>query len=68
MINVICKQNCREPYCEPVCPVGALLVRSKTVYVDSDKCHGCGLCRKSCVTWSVDKALGEKTLDWMMGR
>lgn len=68
MVSIICRQNCRVPYCEPVCPTGALLVQMKTVYVDSDKCIGCGMCRITCSTWSLDKALLEKSVEELMGR
>jgi Fe-S-cluster-containing hydrogenase component 2 len=68
MMNVICRQNCRVPYCEAVCPSGAITIHTNTVYVESDECVGCGICRRACSAFSYDKALEEKSLDWLMGR
>lgn len=68
MVNVICRQNCRVPYCEAVCPSGAISIHADTVYVESDECVGCGICRRTCTAFSYDKALAEKSRDWLMGR
>jgi Pyruvate/2-oxoacid:ferredoxin oxidoreductase delta subunit len=29
---------------------------------------GCGICRRACTAFSYDKALEEKSLDWLMGK
>jgi len=34
--------------CERACPVGAIKVRSKKVYIDIDICIGCGKCVEAC--------------------
>ena len=67
-MNVICPQYCRIPYCEPVCPTGAIVVGDKTVSVDSDRCNGCGLCKMACLTWSLDKNLAKRSLDRLIGK
>lgn len=43
-------------------------MHTNTVYVESDKCIGCGTCRQICRAFSYDKALEEKSLDWLMGK
>ena len=68
MINVICPRYCPNPYCDSVCPEGAIVVEAKTVNIDTDKCHGCGLCKVSCLTFSRDKGLERRSLEKMMGR
>ena len=67
MVNVICKQNCKACFCEPICAMKAIASIQGTIYVDTEKCIGCGACRTACVTWSLDKALKEKTVDWLKG-
>jgi Fe-S-cluster-containing hydrogenase component 2 len=67
MMNLICKQNCKVCFAEPVCALDAIIVKERAVYVETDKCIGCGTCRFACIEWSLDKALKEKTVDWLKG-
>jgi phenylacetyl-CoA:acceptor oxidoreductase subunit 1 len=42
-------QHCQEPACKTVCPTGATIQREDgIVYVDYDKCLGCGYCEVAC--------------------
>ena len=68
MMNVVCRQNCRVPYCEAVCPCGAITVNMHTVYVDSDACIGCDICRRACTAFSFDRTLEKKSRLWLMGK
>ena len=67
MLNVICKQNCKVCFCEPICAMKAIVSQQGTIYVETEKCIGCGACRTACMAWSLDKALKEKTVDWLRG-
>jgi len=46
---VVCEQ-CANPYCQNVCPTGAISLNEETGAreVDPDTCIGCGLCAKYC--------------------
>lgn len=46
---VVCEQ-CENPYCQNVCPTGAIRLNEKTGAreVDHEACIGCGLCAKYC--------------------
>ena len=46
---VVCEQ-CSNPYCQHVCPTGAIRLNEQTGAreVDHDTCIGCGLCAKYC--------------------
>jgi Fe-S-cluster-containing hydrogenase component 2 len=67
MINAICKKNCAGCFALPVCAVGAIIEQQHSIYVDTDKCIGCGSCRTVCVTFGYDQALKEKTVEWLRG-
>ena len=67
MINSICKHNCKSCYAKPVCAVNAILDQQGSIYVDTEKCIGCGCCRTACLTFSIDDALKDKTVEWLMG-
>ena len=42
-------QHCKNPACKEVCPTGATVQREDgIVYVDYDKCLGCGYCEVAC--------------------
>ncbi|MDP2916953.1 MAG: 4Fe-4S dicluster domain-containing protein [Dehalococcoidia bacterium] len=42
-------QHCKSPACKDVCPTGATVQREDgIVYVDYDKCLGCGYCEVAC--------------------
>jgi Fe-S-cluster-containing hydrogenase component 2 len=59
MQNLICYKFCASPFCEVSCPAGAISISTKdgNVYVDTDKCNRCGICRGMCVTLSFDRNL-----------
>jgi Fe-S-cluster-containing hydrogenase component 2 len=59
MLNLICPKNCASPFCEVSCPVSAISIaeREKNIYVDTDRCNRCGICRAMCQTWSFDRNL-----------
>jgi Fe-S-cluster-containing dehydrogenase component len=59
MINSICKHNCASCF--------AILDQQGSIYVDTEKCIGCGCCRTACITFSNDEALKEKTVEWLKG-
>ncbi|MDJ0784190.1 MAG: 4Fe-4S dicluster domain-containing protein [Desulfosarcinaceae bacterium] len=46
---VVCNQ-CRNPYCANVCPVGAISREAATgaMVVDRERCVGCNLCHRYC--------------------
>jgi Fe-S-cluster-containing hydrogenase component 2 len=67
MINAICKKNCAGCFALPVCAVGAIIEQQNSIYVDTDKCIGCGSCRTACVTFGYNQALKEKTVEWLKG-
>lgn len=48
-LTVAC-QHCENPPCVPVCPTGATYNREKdgVVFIDYDKCIGCGACVQAC--------------------
>ncbi len=62
MLNLICPKNCPSPFCETSCPVSAISIaeKEKNIYVDTDKCNKCGICRSMCMTWSFDHNLEGK--------
>jgi Fe-S-cluster-containing hydrogenase component 2 len=68
MMSVVCRQNCRVPYCEAVCPSGAITAHTNTVYVESDDCLGCDICRRACTAFSFDRTLEKKSRLWLMGK
>ena len=74
MLNLICPQHCPSPFCETACPAGAITIsaKDKNVYVDTDKCNRCGICRVVCMTFSRDKVFEGKrpwvSSDWAMPR
>ena len=68
MLVMVCRHNCTFPYCEPVCPTGAIIVRTNTVYVECDDCIGCGNCRYVCRAFGTLKGLEKRPLDWLMGK
>ena len=68
MLKSICPQYCPAPFCLSACPTGAITLAVKgkreNICIDIDKCHGCGICRMLCITWSKDKSL-ERKLPWI---
>jgi Fe-S-cluster-containing hydrogenase component 2 len=62
MQNLICYKYCASPFCEASCPTGAICLSTKdnNIYVDTDKCNRCGICREMCVSLSVDENLKGK--------
>ncbi len=74
MINLICPQYCPSPFCEASCPAGAITINVKenNIYVDTDKCNRCGICRVMCINWSQDERLAQRrpwvSSDWIRTR
>jgi len=54
--------------CIHSCPIGAITLSTNTIYVDEKRCLGCGLCKVTCLYFSFDQALKDKTLRWLMGK
>jgi Fe-S-cluster-containing hydrogenase component 2 len=46
-LPIVCKQ-CESPQCVSVCKTKALVREDGVVYLDEEKCIGCGKCAKSC--------------------
>ncbi len=67
MLNTICKLNCADCYAKIVCAVSAIKDEQGSIYVETNECIGCGCCRTACMTFSLDDALREKSIDWLMG-
>jgi len=71
MLKSICPQYCPAPFCLTACPADAISFaikgRNKNIFVDIDKCNGCGICRVMCMTWSQDKTMTRK-LPWLSSR
>jgi Fe-S-cluster-containing hydrogenase component 2 len=67
MLNAICKKNCASCFAEPVCAVQAIITQQGSVYVQTEKCIGCGCCRTACITFGYDNALKDKTVEWLKG-
>ncbi len=42
-----CK-SCPDPDCVKACRKGAMLKKNDRIFVDPEKCVGCGLCKKAC--------------------
>ncbi|MDD3580479.1 MAG: hypothetical protein PHW74_05615 [Desulfobacca sp.] len=66
MLNVICSHNCKDCYALRVCAVHAISDQQGCIYVDTEKCIGCGCCKTACVTFGY-KALEDKTEVWLRG-
>jgi Fe-S-cluster-containing hydrogenase component 2 len=62
MLNLVCPKYCPLPHCQVICPSGAITLSEKdnNLYVETDKCSGCGLCRKACLTFSFDRNLARR--------
>lgn len=46
-LPIVCKQ-CENPTCIAVCKLNALVKQDDVVYIDEEKCIGCGRCVKAC--------------------
>jgi Fe-S-cluster-containing dehydrogenase component len=68
MLKTVCVRHCASPFCVLSCPSGALVAKEGEVIVDHDLCHGCGLCRFACMTWSRDHVMRTKSKFWLAGR
>lgn len=66
MLKSICPRYCPSPFCLTVCPAHAIVVGDgdRNIYLDLDRCNGCGICHVACTTWSRDKTL-ERKLAWV---
>ena len=62
MLIQICPKYCPSPFCMEVCPPAAISVSEKDgcVYLDTDLCNRCTLCRVACTAMSRDKNLQRK--------
>lgn len=40
--------HCEEAYCMKTCPTNAFTNRKGVIYLDDEKCIGCGICEQSC--------------------
>jgi len=68
MLNIICKHNCKDCYALRVCAVHAIEEKGAAIYLDTDKCIGCGACKTACVAFGYGyKALEDKTIEWLIG-
>ena len=66
MLNIICKDNCKDCFALRVCAVHAIEEQKGSIYIDTENCIGCGCCKTICVTFGC-KALEDKTHEWLMG-
>jgi Fe-S-cluster-containing hydrogenase component 2 len=66
MLNVICSHNCKDCYAMRVCAMHAISEDEGAVYLDTEKCIGCGCCKSVCVGFGY-KALEDKTEAWLRG-
>jgi Fe-S-cluster-containing hydrogenase component 2 len=66
MVNVICPHNCKDCYAMRTCAVQAIIDQQGAIYIETEKCIGCGCCKTACVTFGY-KALEDKTTKWLMG-
>ena len=68
MLKSICANYCPAPFCVTACPAGAITIAAKgkreNIYLDTDKCNGCGICRVACMAFSRDRTL-ERKLPWV---
>ena len=46
-LPIVCKQ-CENPACIEVCKPKAIVRENGVIFIDKDKCIGCGRCAKSC--------------------
>ncbi len=68
MLKTVCIMHCAEPFCVTACPSDALVVKENQIKVESDRCHGCGICRVICMAWSRDHVMRTKSRFWLAGR
>ena len=66
MLNIICKHACKDCYARRVCALQAIEEKGSSIYIDTEKCIGCGSCKTACVTYGY-KTLEDKTTEWLMG-
>ncbi len=71
MLKSVCPQYCPAPFCLTACPAEAITTPAKNetqnIYIDMDKCNGCGICRVMCRTLSREKTL-ERKVPWASSR
>ncbi|MFP3868814.1 MAG: hypothetical protein ACLFUU_11750 [Desulfobacteraceae bacterium] len=66
MINVICSHNCKDCFAMRVCAVRAITAEHGAIYVNTEKCIGCGCCKTACIAFG-HKTLEDKTETWLRG-
>jgi Fe-S-cluster-containing dehydrogenase component len=66
MLNIICKHACKDCYALNVCALQAIEEQEGAIYIDTERCIGCGCCKTACVAFGY-KALEDKTTEWLMG-
>lgn len=68
MAKSVCPGYCPSPFCVLACPAKVMFVgEDGNIQIDFDKCHGCGICRVVCLTFSRDRNL-EKKMPWLSVR
>jgi Fe-S-cluster-containing hydrogenase component 2 len=50
-----------------VCAIHAIKDQQGSIYVETEDCVGCGCCRTACLKFSLDRALSDKTVEWLKG-
>ncbi|MFH1003699.1 MAG: hypothetical protein V1780_06105 [Chloroflexota bacterium] len=74
MKNLICPKYCPAPFCAASCPPGAITIDEKesNIYVETDKCNRCSICRVMCMSCSQDHRLSQRrpwvSSDWVRTR
>ncbi len=66
ILNVICPHNCKDCFAMHVYAVHVISDQQGSIYVDTEKCIGCGCSKTACVTFGY-KALEDKTEAWLKG-
>ena len=52
VLPIVCKQ-CEKPPCVDACKTNALKQEDRIIYIDEEKCIGCGRCAKICPFYAI---------------